>query len=282
MQNYYPVLVWKIDLALLAFLFLLSLAIIVYLFSQDFLVKVRRRRLMAIKNDIYELLLSKTGRNTCPKDTAKITPKEFLDILTNRNRQSAFFNQDEQEYIRNCFINQNNLVKIERIARNAKNKWRRIEAMLALSFTEGPCAMSLFEKGLFDKDADVSYFSLLALGRIKTELSLRILLAFLKKNPRRRQKVAAILENFPESCAAHISKLIYDDDPEIRFWGLKLLLRFKPAAYFERIIALSSDKYSNVRAAACECLGNISGKEAEEVLIRSLKDNSWIVTVSGC
>ena len=228
MQNYYPGLISKIDIALLAIVSLLILAIIIYLLAREFLIKNLRRRLTAIKNNIYELLLSKADRNTCPMDTSTITPKEFIDILTNRSREAVFFNQQEQHYIRHCFMNQNNILKIERIARKAKNKWRRIEAILALSLTQAPCALALFEKGLFDRDRDVSYFSLLALGRVKTGLSLKILLAFLKKDPASRQKVAAILETFPSSAAEKIIRLVDDQDPEIRFWGLKILSHFKP------------------------------------------------------
>ena len=230
MQNYYPGLIWKIDIALLAIIFLLTLAIIIYLLAREFLVNHLRRRLSAIKNNIYELLLSKADRQACPMDTSTITPKEFIDIVTNRSRGAAFFNQQEQEYIRHCFINQNNILKIERIARKSKNKWRRIEAILALGLTQAPCALALFEKGLFDKDRDVSYFSLLAVGRVKTDLSLKILLAFLKKDSVSRQKVAAIIETFPSSAVEKISRLVDDQDPVIRFWGLKILSRFKPGS----------------------------------------------------
>lgn len=277
MQNYYSGLVLKIDALLLAILFLLSLAIIVYLFARDFLAKLRKNRLIAIKNNIYELLLSKPGQNTCPKDVVKITSKEFIDIVTNRSREAAFFNQNEQEYIRHCYINQNNILKIQRVARKSKNKWHRIEAMLALSFTEAPCALALFEKGIFDRDTDISYFSMLSLGRVKTNLSLKILLAFMKKNPKSIQKVAAMLETFPASACEEIIKLADDKNPEIRFWVLKLLSRLNPGGYFEKIKSLSLDKYPNVRAIACECLGNIAAKEAQEILIRCLKDESWLV-----
>ncbi len=277
MQNYYSDLVWKIDVVLMAIILLLLLIIIIYSSAREFLERLYRRRLITIKNNIYELLLSKADRNTCPMDTAAITSKEFLDIVSNRNREAAFFNQQEQDYIRHCFINQDNILKIERIARKAKNKWRRIEAISALSFTQALGALALFEKGLFDKDSDVSYFSLLALGRVKTDLSLKILLAFLKKNSKSRQKVATVLETFPGWAVQEIVKLLDDQDPEIRFWGLKILSRFKPEGTIEKIKALSLDEYPNVRAAACECLGNIAGKEAGDILIRCLKDDSWLV-----
>ncbi len=277
MQNYYPDLVWKIDKLLLLLLAFLVLSISIYILIQEFLLKIRGKNLLNLKNNIYELLLQKKGKSVCFTGIEKLTPKQYIDVVTNRSRWAVFFNEEEQEYFKRCFINQHNIVKIERLAKNSRNKWRRIEAMLALGFAEAPSALVILEKGLFSKDPDISYFSLLALGRIKTDLSLRILLAFLKKDTLRRQKVASILESFPPSAAEQIIKLTDEPEPELRFWAIKILLRFKPVKHIEKIKILCRDVDPNVRAAACECLGNIDGKEAQEQLIQHLKDESWIV-----
>lgn len=281
MQNYYPDLTWNIDKALLILLALLALSIIVYIFIQELLFKIRRRNLLNIKNNTYELLLQKKGKSVCFPGAEELTPRQFIDAVSNRSRWAVFFNEEEQEKIKQCFINQDNMVRIERIARNSRNKWRRIEAMLALGFAGASSAMTLLEKGLFDKDPDISYFSLLALGRIKTDLSLKILLAFLKKNALSRQKAASILEGFPPSAQEQIIRLTDDPDPQLRFWAIKILSRFKPVKYIEKIKALSEDEDTNVRAAACECLGAIGGRQAEEILIRRLEDESWFVRVQA-
>ncbi|MDD4940126.1 MAG: HEAT repeat domain-containing protein [Candidatus Omnitrophica bacterium] len=281
MQNYYPELTWKIDKVLLILLAFLASTVIIYAFIEDFLLKMRRRRLSNIKNNIYELLLQKKGKTTCIPGAEELTTKQFVDVVSNRTGGAVFFNEKEQEHLRRCFINQDNMVRIERIARNSRNKWRRIEAMLALGFAGASSAMTLLEKGLFDKDPDISYFSLLALGRIKTDLSLKILLVFLKKNALSRQKAASILEGFPPSAADLIIKLADNPDLEIRYWAIKILSRFKPIKHIEKIKILSSDLDPNVRAAACECLGKIGGTQAEEILILKLEDESWFVKVQA-
>lgn len=121
----------------------------------------------------------------------------------------------------------------------------------------------------------------MALGRIKTDLSLRILLAFLKKDTLRRQKVASVLESFPPSAAEQIIKLVDEPDPELRFWAIKILSRFKPVKHVEKIKILCRNVDPNVRAVACECLGNIDGKGVQGSLIQHLKDESWIVRVQA-
>lgn len=281
MQNYYPDLVWKIDKVLLIFLALLVLSTVIYIFVQELFSGIRRKRLLNIKKNIYELLLKTQGKSAFFCGEGELTFKQFIDVMSNRFRWAAFFNEAEQENLRHFFINQDNMVKVERLARKSRNKWSRIEAMLALGFAGAPSAQVALEKGLFDKDPDISYFSLLALGRIKTDLSLRILLVFLKMNVLMRQKTASILEFFPPSAADRIIKLADDPDPELRFWALKILSRFKPVQYIEKIKVLSQEGDHNVRAAACECLGNIGGKEAQEILIKRLKDESWFVRVQA-
>lgn len=281
MQNYYPDLVWKVDLTLLVILVILIFFIIIYLVIGDFLLSRRKRRLMNIKRNIYDLFISKKNKNVRPAGSEKFTPKEFLDVATNRSRWAVFFNEEEQEYFKSFFVNQKNILKIERTARRGRNKWHRIEAMLALGLSGASSALPIFEKGLFDKDLDISYFSLLSLGQIKTGLSARILLAFLKKDALMRRKTASVLENFPLFAVDEIIKLADDLDPGVRFWVTKILSRFKPVKYTEKIKALSRDKSAQVRAAACECFGNIGGKKAEEVLIPCLKDESWLVRVQA-
>ncbi|TAM37862.1 HEAT repeat domain-containing protein [bacterium] len=281
MQSYYPDLAWKIDKVLLILLAFLASLIIIYILLQELLFKIRRRNLSNIKNNIYELLLQRKEKSVCLPGTEELTPKQFIDAVSNRFRGAVFFNEEEQEYLKRCFINQGNMLKIERIARNNRNKWRRIEAMLVLGFSGAPSSLVVLERGLFDEDPDISYFSLLALGRIKTDLSLRILLAFLKKNALRRQKTASVLEGFPPSAQDRIIRLADDPDPEIRFWAVKIISRFKPVKHIEKIIVLSADVDPNVRSAACECLGSIGGTQAQEILIRRLEDESWFVRVKA-
>ncbi|MDD5731095.1 MAG: HEAT repeat domain-containing protein [Candidatus Omnitrophica bacterium] len=281
MYSYYPELVWKIDKILLILLALLVLSVVIYIFVQELSFRRRRNRLLNVKNNIYEILLKTKEKSVFFSGEGKLTFKQFIDVMSNRFRWIIFFNENEQEEIRKSFITQENIIQIERIAKKSRNKWQRIEAMLALGFAGAPSALVALEKGLFDNDPDISYFSLLALGRLRTDLSLRILLAFLRKNTLRRQKVASIIEFFPPSAADRVIKLTDDREPELCYWALKILSRFKPVKYIQKIKTLSQHYDHSVRAAACECLGNIGGKEAEEVLIKSLKDESWFVRVQA-
>lgn len=281
MQNYHADLVWKIDYFLVIIICCIIVLIFIYLWIQDLRFRLRRRRLINIKNDIYKLLSAKKDLSNFSSENLNLSPQQLLDVVTNRQSRLIFFNSSEQEYIKNNFVNQENILKIERIASRSWNKWRCIEAILALGYLEASSALPIFEKNLYRKDADISYYSLLALGQIRTFLSERILLNFLKNNSLWRQKVATLLESFPADIINEVIKLTDDPDPQVRFWALKIASRFNPSDYIEKIIKLAHDKATNVRAMACECLGNIKEKRSEEVLINSLGDDFWLVRLSA-
>jgi len=280
MQDYHAGLVWKINYLLVIILSLTTVSIFIYLWAQDLRLRFRKRRLLKIKSNIYKLLSAEKNL-TVSLDKLNLTTEQLLDVVTNRQRQLIFFNATEQEYIKNNFVNQENILKIERVACVSWNKWRRIEAILGLGYLEASSAIPIFEKNLYSKDADISYYSLLALGQIKNSLSARILLDFLKNNYLWRQKVASLLESFPPDVAREVIKLTGNPDPLVRYWALKIILRFNPADFEQELIKLSCDKAGNVRAAVCECLGSVKGEKTKAVLVESLKDDFWLVRLSA-
>ncbi len=278
MHNYYVDIVWKANLVLLAILAVFIIFIVIYCILQDLFIAIRKNKLLNIKRRIYELFISGSdNKEEAVIDSSKLSTQEFLDVVTNRTRWAVFFNQQEQDYLKNCFVNQKNILKLERIAKYSLNKWHRIEAILALGYAQAVSALNIFEKGIFSKDLDISYASMLALGQIKTDLSARILLSFLRKNTDRAQRLASILDTFPASAADEIIKLINDKEPQVRFWALKIICHFRPHNYKDKIISLAADEVASVRGIACQCIGEIGGKDAEQVLLNALKDSSWLV-----
>lgn len=278
MHNYYVDIVWKANLVLLAILAVFIIFIVIYCILQDLFIAIRKNKLLNIKRRIYELFISGSdNKGEAVIDSSKLSTQEFLDVVTNRTRWAVFFNQQEQDYLKNCFVNQKNILKLERIAKKSLNKWHRIEAILALGYAQAVSALNIFEKGIFSKDLDISYASMLALGQIKTDLSARILLSFLRKNTDRAQRLASILDTFPASAADEIIKLINDKEPQVRFWALKIVCHFRPHNYKDKIISLAADEVASVRGIACQCIGEIGGKDAERVLLNALKDSSWLV-----
>ena len=235
---------------------------------------------MAIQKNVHALAISgqKPSGETCPTAEAK-TAQQFLDVAM--DREQLLFEEPEKRFIKECFARSDKILYIQNIANRSRNKWRRIEAILSLGYAEDTSALEIIKRSLYDKDDDISYFSMLALGLIKNAQSAKILLDYLKKNIFRASKIVSILVTFPAAIVDEIMKLTADADASIRFWSLKLISKFKPERYISQVEQLTKDASSDVRAAACECLGKIGRKEVKNALLKCLKDNQWFVRMQA-
>ncbi len=276
MYNYYAGTIWAVNAVLL--LLVIATSAVIY-FSAAFkerLWQVRRRALLEIKRDIYEVVLSgkATSGSVCQPFIDNITPQQFIDIATNRSIDAAFFNKSEQQLIKNCFNSPEKAEGFVKIAKTAKNKWRRIEAMLCLGYANITSTIDLLDKALSSRDEDVVYFAMISLAQIKTVGSAKALLGFLRSRPSNSYKVASILSGFPKDIADEVIKLTADKDPEVRLSAVTILSKFASGHHIKKLGSLAWDVSAEVRAAACDCLGNIGAKE---MLVECLKDSSWLV-----
>lgn len=167
----------------------------------------------------------------------------------------------------------------EKIAQGPGNKWHRIEAIMALGSINSPRALEILKQTMLEPDEDISYFSIVALGHIKSADSARALLSAIKNRALSGYKVASILETFPPDIANELIAAAQDPDPLLRFWAVRLLSRFKAKRYAYEISRLTQDSSPDIRAAACECLGEIAEKEAAGAIRRCLADPVWYVRI---
>ena len=274
-HNYHTDLVIKIDIFLLLSSILLTIIIILYSAAREYRDRRRRRALLDIKRHTYELVLSES--NVCLPVATDASLQQFLDVQTNRIRDGAFFNSTEQEAFAHCYVTPEKITQLEVMARRHHNKWRRIEAILALGYAQAQSALNVLKQTISSRDADISYFTIIALGRIKTVGSAKILLGSLKKNFQPQHAIASVLTGFPADIADDILKLAENRSPSIRAWALDLLAEFRPEQYRKEIEAFASDASADVRASACYCLGKMGGSKSKEILLRCLGDDSWIV-----
>lgn len=283
MHNYYPDIVWKMNIVLAAGVILTATAIFLCVLYQNIVWLNRNRRLLVLKGNIYGLVLARA--KTCPGINQtfidRSTPRDFIDIETNRLKGAVFFNEEEQSLFRNCFIRPDRIAKLEKMARFSISKWRRIEAMLCLGYAGTESVVNIAGKSLLNKDEDIAYFSIIALGQIKSIQSARALLGVLRKDVSHSYKIASVLEQFPPEITSEIVKLMDDERPFVRCWALTLLTKFAPANHIKIIEKLTYDGVAEVRAAACLCLGSIAREEAVHELERCLGDDSWLVRVNG-
>lgn len=283
MHNYYTDQVIIIDIILFALSVFLSLLIILYIFLRNRAEKKYRHRLWEIKKNVYALAVSgaKLSGKTYPPFASNVMPRDLLDVEMNRARDSVFFNAAEQEIFRECFAMPDKIKRVESAALRGRDKWQRIEAILCLGYLGDKSALNIFKKTVFDKDEDVSYFTLMALGQVKTVDSARVLVDFFKKKRTARYKVVSVLEKFPSEITEEVMPLAKEKDPDVRFWALKLLARLGCRRRIKDIEKLTRDPVDKVRAAACECLGESGEKESASYIESCLADDSWLVRASA-
>jgi len=282
MHNYHTDLIWKIDLILLSVAFLFVLVIVLYAAIRGRVASKRQARLLNIKKRLYESLLPGTKKGASNIQLPEITTQDFLDIEINRLRDAIFFNENEQKILKKCFIESKNIDKLEKNARTSRNKWRRIESIIGLGYANQASALNTLEKALHDKDEDVVYFSIVALGQIKTLQSARILLSFLEKNIFSIHRIVSVLEDFPAEISNEVVLLTNNSNPNVRISGVRLIAKLKQENCDEKIESLSLDDESGeVRAAACECLGSFGKEKYTKTISKCLNDNFWMVRVKA-
>lgn len=276
MYSYYVNLVWLVNVILLFLALFLSAIIIAYAAIKEPLANKRLRNLAAIKTNLYSLAENGKGeiKDACPVIAGKINPEQFLEIV--RDWRPLLSGKIEQQ-LKECFVVSGKIDDIERVARRSRNKWNKIQALTILGYAHSPHALEILKSSILSRDEDVSYFSLLALGQIKNRASAKILLDFLSKHIFSGHRIVSLLETFPAEVVEEALRATYDKDPFVRFWSVKLLAKFKPAQGFKRIEELTGDGSADVRAASCECLGEVGEKKAQDALRRCLKDEVWFV-----
>jgi len=190
----------------------------------------------------------------------------FAYSIFNRTKRNPIELQDVKDEI------------LKKRALGSLNKWKRIQSILLLSDVDPENSADILQKTLESSDEDVRYFSILALNRIRTSTAAKILLSTLKKRLISGYKIASILERFPEvEVSGPLGEGINNEDEYLKYWSLKILSKFNPYPYFETIEKLLTSHSKNIRAAACECLGNVQNEEAIRTVKNCLSDKDWVV-----
>jgi len=275
-MNYHADIVWEIDKYLLILCVTLAISVVLYAAVKEFWDGRKARKLERVGKNLHHLVFSRLEKRS-PGDltgVGKVTPLEFLELLKNEKK---IVSNEAAEKLKRYFTEAVDFSKTVKIAKKSRNKWRRIEALISLGYVGGAEVMDVIRNSLRDKDEDVAYFSMLALGKIKTQESARILLAATRDRIFDGNRIISILEDFPPFVIDEAAKALGHPDPLIRFWAVKLLTHFRPQHLSENIQKLIGDESSQVRAAVCECLGKIGARESAEAVGQCLHDPVWFV-----
>src|SRR5262249_53831167 len=195
-MNEWVELLWFPDIILLTLALLLGAGIVVYTPLQAELARHRLDTLRIITGPLWHL-------PTEPDRVIKATIRNIIDQLTFEQfvavtkRRAQFIPAGLEEAWHEACQASEKVAQIEALARGARYKWRRIEALVCLGVLNSPQGLDILEAGLYESDENISYFAMLALGQIKNSLSAAILLRFLSRDPLRGQKIVSLLETFP-------------------------------------------------------------------------------------
>jgi HEAT repeat protein len=276
MYNYYPETIWAINKVLISAAVVLALVDILYVVFRQVSLAARIRKIAIIKKNLQTL--ARSGKNAveniCPSVIGKISNEEFLEIARDKE---LILSREFAEELRSCFVVSGKVSQIEKVARKSANKWYRIQAIISLGYANAPNAVGILKMSLVSKDPDIAYYSLLALGQIKTDLSARVLLDSIKNVNFSGNRIISLLEGFPSSVVEEASRATQSEDAVTRYWAVKLISRFATKAKLKRMEELTRDESLNVRAAACECLGKIGSPEARDAVLQCLRDKGWFV-----
>src|SRR3989338_3952196 len=249
-------LVWLADEILLAFAILSSLFIIIYALVKRILSTRHDRTVARNTKNIQDIMLK--GPSVNREDWLALidgfTINDFFEIV--KSKEALAFKKNSDRF-KDCLYESGKLTKIEDIAKKSLMKWKRVTAIITLGYINAPSSLAILEKTILDKDEDISYYSMLSLGQIKNNVSAKILLDFLEKRVYSGYKIVSVLENFPSTIVDEVIKKTGSNDPITRFWAIKLLTKFKPKEYMKKIEEFTRDKSPDVRAAACEFLGEL-------------------------
>src|SRR5262245_30893496 len=293
-MNEWVELLWFPDIILLTLALLLGAGIVVYTRLQAKLARQRLDTLRIITAPVWH-------RATEPDRVVKALIRNIIYQLTIEQfvavtkRRAQFIPAGLEEAWHEACQASEKVAQIEALARGARHKWhriaarvrgarykwRRIEALVCLGVLNSPQGLDILEAGLYESDENISYFAMLALGQIKNSLSAAILLHFLSRDPLRGQKIVSLLETFPPTIADALLTATEHPNAAVRFWAVKLLSKFELDGCFARVAALTNDASPDVRAAACECLGTLGRRAAEDVLLPRLHDRVWFVRMQA-
>ena len=276
MDNYYVDYVRALDIVFLVLAASLVILVFGYAVFQQIRGAVRQKRLRKILENLQKTALpdKELSKKQCSLFVRNVDFRQMLDVYKDKK---GGLPEELLSAMARCIERPEEIAKIEKTARRSLNKWKRIEALIMLGHINSPNAPEILKKGAMSKDDDISYFSIVSLGHIKTEDAASILFELLKQRKISGYRVSDMLQGFPADIANEVFKHLEYKDPVTRFWAIKVLAHFKPEnkEYRDRIAKMTEDASDDVRSAACEFLGEMGDAAYADTVRKCLVDPAW-------
>ena len=276
MNILYAEIFWMMDKALLYFSFALAGVIFIYVVVKARAQEQHQKMLADLQTLIQTLdtVSPKTVHDACRPFIEKTSFRRFFEFT--KSIESIFPGNPEY-FLKDCVADSRKIKEALKAAARSRNKWRRIESIIVVGYTNPSSALAVLKKNLSDTDEDIVYFSMVAVSKIHTRESIAILFNCLSSRRFSGYRIVSLLEQFPADMADEFLHAVSHEDSLVRFWALKLLGKFKPAQCAQTVEKLVTDSSPDVRAAACECLGIVGAQSSVSVILEVLDDSVWFV-----
>jgi len=159
-----------------------------------------------------------------------------------------------------------------------RSRWRRVRALQIIVRARSPLAVPLLEDALRSGDEETAAAAVALLGEVGDLRAARALVDALSANSFARSRIAAQLDRSRDPVPQLLVPLLYDADPQLRFWGATLLARYagQPRIDLELTRAARDDAPAT-RAAAVESLAARRSEAARPTAVALLRDPVWFV-----
>ncbi|MBA2352390.1 MAG: HEAT repeat domain-containing protein [Burkholderiales bacterium] len=158
------------------------------------------------------------------------------------------------------------------------DRWQRVSALSVLTRIRSPQIHELLRQSLTERDADIAAAAVVLLGRLQDRRAAEILILALCQGRYSRSRIATQLDHFTISLLDLLVPLLVDSSPQVRYWAVSLLSRYRKIGYLGTLIALlADDPDAGVREAVAQTLGTIGGPPAPPALLKLLGDSSGVV-----
>ncbi len=163
-------------------------------------------------------------------------------------------------------------------ARRERNKWERVRAIYDVGWIGETDALPMLYRAVADRDDDVAWAAVVALGGMNDAIADQVLLELLEDGRFAPSRIAEVLDTSRyQRPVAVLHERAQASSPRSLFWIAYLLGRSGQPAALAPLLELAGHSSADVRAAVAEAFGRLGDRAAVATLLEMVHDDAWFV-----
>lgn len=159
-----------------------------------------------------------------------------------------------------------------------QDRWTRVAAAKALGVLRFPQALPSLTQAMDDTDSEVGYAAADAISRLNLPEGGDVILQRISVQPRlNNSRLAALVEGMSCDLTEVFRTHLKRDDSQALFWTATLIGQKEIFDLVVEVRPLLESENPNVRAAACECVGELKIPLTDRWLAPLIRDEFWFV-----